>query len=687
MTPTHIEIQFCSFIADGAFVTKDGEIGFVLALDPQDSECMDAMDVQAVTNRFKAAVRQFDERFHIYQYLIHHAGRFEHYMVVMKPLTVVTAARVAVEGLVRQFGDSLPARILGSGEAYAFFRELLNYDPRIADVPLKSAAHIDYYASDSPVEVYREYLRVGDVYAKVLTLKDPPQETKPDMLRALREIGVDYIIVTEWHPVDPQDIRDAIKTRTSHFHRSKYATNLFGSMITKFSSNEQAERPEHMQKDESATAMEWQLGELITDIETNGTQVGEFALTVILTGTTLDQVCASCHLAQKAMMQTGAVLYEERHNALSAWFAALPGGYKHQRRAIYLTNHNYADLSMIFTPDTGEVTNPYTAGVCLAVMRTRQGTPYFANLNYEDVGHALISGMIGAGKSYLCSYLLARACERYNPRVVIFDIGGSYRKLTADRGGSYMEVGGADMPSINPFSLPDTPDNRQFWFSFVKVLIESSGFRMLECDEVDLWEVIGGNTSLLDVVSRLKASLQPMLFRWCRGGQYGDLFDNESDTLTCARFQAFDFAALDRYPQIIEPMLFYILHRASEGVREAGLKIFMIDEAWKFMATPTTRAYIHQALKTWRKSNAWMWLATQSIGDLEQSEMLRTVAENCGSVVLLPNPRLDRDEYRKVFKLNEVELDHVESMVPKRESLWKPACGNSKIVILDESKD
>jgi type IV secretory pathway VirB4 component len=183
----------------------------------------------------------------------------------------------------------------------------------------------------------------------------------------------------------------------------------------------------------------------------------------------------------------------------------------------------------------------------------------------------------------------------------------------------------------------------------------------------------------------LAKNIVPHLERWVEGGQYADVFDNDEDTLTHARVQSYEFEALEEYPEILEPFLFYALHRATVDLTNSGeYGIFVLDEAWKFLLNETVRQYLFRALKTWRKKRADVWIATQSIDDMAQTNMLRAVAENSGWVVLLPNPRMDREQYKTVFKLNGKELDLVATMAPKSEGLWKPAVGPSKVVILDE---
>jgi len=96
-----------------------------------------------------------------------------------------------------------------------------------------------------------------------------------------------------------------------------------------------------------------------------------------------------------------------------------------------------------------------------------------------------------------------------------------------------------------------------------------------------------------------------------------------------------------------------------------------MDEAWLFFRNATVRAYIVEALKTWRKKNAAMILTTQSLDELRKSEILDVVIESCATKLFLANPDLDHELYRKVFHLNDTEMAAIADLVPKRQLLVK----------------
>jgi len=108
-------------------------------------------------------------------------------------------------------------------------------------------------------------------------------------------------------------------------------------------------------------------------------------------------------------------------------------------------------------------------------------------------------------------------------------------------------------------------------------------------------------------------------------------------------------------------------------------KIFLLDEAWLFIRNETIRAYITQAQKTWRKHNAAMILATQSLKELAASGMLTVVAESCATKIFLANPDMEPAVYRDAFGLNDTELALISELVPPSQMLIRKHEGSKKV--------
>jgi type IV secretion system protein VirB4 len=385
----------------------------------------------------------------------------------------------------------------------------------------------------------------------------------------------------------------------------------------------------------------------------------------------------------KAMAVHDGSLFEETYNLLNAWLSIVPGNGAHNLRRLAVLETNLADLSFLFTLDHGDAVSPHLGQEALAVFETPHRTPYAFNLHVQDVGHTLVLGATGSGKSFLLNFLITHA-QKYAPQTVVLDVGHSYRKLATLLGGRYLELGLRQQGvTINPFALQPTPEHLHFLHAFVRVLLEGDdGYRISDLEDREIYEAVE-NLYVLDETQRrlftvanlLPRALAGRLHKWIGEGRYASLFDNVEDTLTVERLQVFDFEAMRAYPLLLEPLLFYVLHRVVERIQDPGeassLKVCVMDEAWRFIQHPTLRAYVQEGLKTWRKRNAAMILATQTVEDFASADLLRTIVESCPTKLLLANPALDRRHYAELFQLNEMELDLLTGLIPRQQILLK----------------
>ncbi len=589
-----------------------------------------------------------------------------------------------VQALARQLADFMQIEVLNRQGQFRFFRRLLNFDDWLVAGKPQSTQFLDYQVVNSNIEAERDHLRVGDHIVHVLTMKEAITETRPLALDALLKIPANFRLITEWTPLAADKARKEVNKRRRHFNMSKTGfVSQMGNDATKTN-------PRDVLVDESKQADIENLGDCLRALG-NGQSLGEFSLTIVLYGRSKSELEQLGAEFAGIFTNADGSLFSETYNQLNAYFATVPGNYPLNLRKLYLLNTNYADLSFLFTILPGEKTNAHLGTEYLAVLETDNSTPYFLNLHNGEVAHTLILGMTGSGKSYFCAFVLQNA-QKYAPLTFIFDIGGSFESLTMIFGGSYLNAGQEARDfTINPFSLPQTKENLQFLFSFFRVLIEGNEqrYRLDFKEERRLWDAIE-RMYMLEPTQRtvsnftnIVGELKERLHRWTRGGQYGFLFDNAEDTLSFSRFQTFNFHGWNDAPEVLEPLLFYVLHRASNEIGDpaklATFKIFLLDEAWLFIKNETIRNYVVQAQKTWRKHNAAMILATQSIKELEESGMLAIVAESCPTKIFLANPEMKRDVYREAFHLNDTELDLIGGLVPPGQMLIRKAQTSKKV--------
>ena len=589
-----------------------------------------------------------------------------------------------IQAFSRQLVDFVGIEVLNQQGQFSFLRRLLNYDDwRIAGKP-QSTQFLDYQLVNSTLEAERDHLRVGDHLVRVLTMKEAITETRPLVLDSLLKIAANFYVVTEWTPMTAEQARKEVNKRRRHFNISKTG------FISQMGNDAAQASPRDVLVDESKQADIENLGHCLRALG-DGQQLGDFSLTLVLYGRSKQELDQLVGEFTGVFTNADGNLFVESYNQLNAYFATVPGNYALNLRRLYLLNSNYADLSFLFTILPGEKTNAHLGSEYLAALETDNSTPYFLNLHNGEVAHTLILGMTGSGKSYFCNFILQNA-QKYAPLTFIFDIGGSFQSLTRIFGGSYLNVGQETRDfTINPFSLEPSKENLQFLFSFFRVLIEGNQqrYRLDFQEERKLWDAIERVyvlepeqrtvSNFANIIGELKERLQ----RWTRGGQHGFLFDNADDTLSFSRFQTFNFTGWGDSPDLLEPLLFYVLHRASNEIGDpaklATFKMFLLDEAWLFIKNETIRNYVVQAQKTWRKHNAAMILATQSIKELEESGMLQIVSESCPTKIFLANPEMNREVYRDAFHLNDTELDLIAGLVPPGQMLIRKAQSSKKV--------
>jgi type IV secretion system protein VirB4 len=473
-----------------------------------------------------------------------------------------------------------------------------------------------------------------------------------------------------------------VKLKKAHF----FSFNIKSGSSILHQALHKKEGAEQLLEDESGKWLVKSLNEVLLRIEEHGGYFGKFSFTVLLHGTENGRLETAKADVFRALAKYEAEGIEETYGALNAYWAMLPGNSRFNVRQLWLQNTHYTDLSFVFSPYTGSVRAKTLEDEYLTTFETVDGSPFYFDPHHEGVWGQLVLGVTGSGKSFVGNALAASA-QKYDGFTFIFDVGGSYN-FTANRFGGHVLSMRMDQRafSINPFSLPDSPDARQFLFNFIMLLLVTSGCQMTAADARDVQQQIDAIYVFPRKHRRLgnlllRPSLQPYLAKWIGDGQYAAFFDNEEDTLSFARFQVFDFARMETYQEVMEPLLIWIIGRINDVIynpANAGvLKYLLFDELWKHLKTPSLVAGLVEALKTGRKNLVGWTLLTQSAGDL--GEFAEIIKDTCPMTMFLQNPDFDRAAYAELFHLNARELELLAGLRPRQILLKTPTF--SKVLV------
>ena len=567
--------------------------------------------------------------------------------------------------------EHTPVEMLEAVEASRLLSDLANKPGTFWDGATGSG--MNWRLALSELEAERSHLRLDGEPVILYSLLSPPGQAHANLLEDLYCLDAVLTVSLEWRPWTVEAARRRIRSAQRHYFSRRYSMMAHAR---------DAQGTAAAMVDSAAAAESDRLGSALVELEADGVAYGETSLTVALHGE-LDDIERLDGDVWRLFAAHDAKVIREGYGQLPVWFARLPAQPRsRQVRKAFVSAGVATCLAPVFGPPRGSRTSRHLGREPLAVFETPWRTAYRYDLFAGDVGHTLILGATGSGKSFALNFLLVEALK-YDPRILILDLGGSYRWLTRFLGGSYLELtpGGAESGlRLQPFALPPTTRTLQFLTGWVLRLLRLGGYEAGGADtsEIrarieDLYAITAERRTLSVLAGSLPAAMWPALSRWTEGGAWGAYFDNapsDGPDIEFRDWQVIDLAGAAEHADLCEAALSYLLERMRleiEDPAETGrLKLMVVDEAWRYMQDPAVLAYLAEAAKTWRKKNAALVLATQSAVDVTGTAGAAALLESIPTKLFLANPELP-DEAGALFRLNESEVARIRELAPKRE--------------------
>ena len=392
-------------------------------------------------------------------------------------------------------------------------------------------------------------------------------------------------------------------------------------------------------------------------------------------------------LVRREVEGLGFTAKAETFNALESWLSTLPGhNWRNVRRPL-VSSLNLAHMLPLSAVWSGERRNPHLDAPALLVAETQGATPFHLNLHTGDVGHTMIVGPTGAGKSTLLALLAAQFLRYQDAKIVIFDKGGSARAITHAVGGQYFRLGDLDSVTLQPLAGIDQETERAFAQSWLAEILHRENVELSPLRKDAVWSALGSlatfpieQRTLTLLVSLIQDQhCRQALMPYMLDGPYGGILDaSRSTSIEEANWQCFEMEALTELPDAVAPTLLAIFHRLDK-IFTGAPSLLILDEAWLFLEDSLFAAQIKAWLKTLRKKNVSVLFATQSLADIEQSNIAATLIDACPQKIFLPNERareaLLEGFYRR-FGLNDRQLDLIAEATPKSDYYMVSPRGN-----------
>lgn len=387
-----------------------------------------------------------------------------------------------------------------------------------------------------------------------------------------------------------------------------------------------------------------------------------------------------------------------------SWFAQIPG-FDVFPRSFKLLSRTAAVSIPMSTQPRGVENSDWGPGP-LVVFPTAQGTPYQFQFHVSDkpaaVGHTLTIGPTGGGKTTLFSFLIAQSLRHQKLKAFFFDRNKGAEIFTLAVGGKYITMHGKEKDSdpmaasfqtrLNPLKMPDTAENRAFlrrWFSII-----SDQNDVFSADEIA--RAVSVNFDYLSTRDRMLKNLWESCFssagnmrgalkKWVDPLQYGDIFNEDSDTLDLqARLTTFDFTDILQDQTLAPAVISYILHRINNITVSGGNpSLIMIDETAPMLENKMFRDNFITGLQEGRKNRQAYMVAFQRANVLDKLGIGDVVRGQAQTVLFFRNPAADASDYAH-WNLNPLEMAFIQGKaypnLKRAVLLSRPVSGESVIL-------
>ncbi len=549
---------------------------------------------------------------------------------------------------------------------------------RVPETPM----YLDALLADQPLTGGLEP-RLGDAHVRILTIVGFPTATTPGILDELNRLAFPYRWSTRAILLDKTDATKLLtKIRRQWFAKRKSIAAILKEVMT----NEASALVDTDAANKAADA-DMALQELGADY------AGQAYVTATITVWDDDPRVAAekLRLVEKVIQGRDFTAMTETINAVDAWLGSLPGHVYANVRQPPISTLNLAHMIPLSAVWAGPERDEHFDAPPLLYGRTEGSTPFRLSIHVGDVGHTLIVGPTGAGKSVLLA-LMALQFRRYaQSQVFAFDFGGSIRAAALAMQGDWHDLGGGltegseESVSLQPLARIDDVAERAWASAWLIAILSRESVPVTPEVKEHLWSALSSlasapvaertltGLSVLLQSNDLKQALRP----YCVGGPYGRLLDAEAEHLGEAHVQAFETEGLIG-TGAAAAVLAYLFHRIEDRL-DGRPTLLIVDEGWLALDDDGFAGQLREWLKTLRKKNASVIFATQSLSDIDGSAIAPAIIESCQTRILLPNERAVEPQITAIYRrfgLNDRQIEILARATPKRDYYCQSRRGN-----------
>ena len=526
----------------------------------------------------------------------------------------------------------------------------------------------DYICPDS-MEFEKDYLKIGDRYARVLFLREYASFIEDDMVAELTDLNRNLMMSIDVIPIPTDEaVREAesrllgVETNITNWQRKQNQNNNFSAAVPYDMEQQRKEMKEFL--DDLTTRDQRMMFAVITFVHTADTKAQ------------LDQDTeALLTVARKHLCQFGVLKFQQ----LDGLNTVMPFGIRKIDTFRTLTTESLA----VFIPF--RVQDIYHENGIYYGQNVISKNMIIADRRQLLNGNAFILGVSGGGKSFAAKGEIINQILASDADVIIIDPEREYSALVKALGGEIINISATSKSHINAMDM-----NKEYGDGANPVILKSE-FIMSLCEQLIGGESLGAKQK--SIIDRCTASVYRAYQQSGYTGTVPTLRDFREELLrqdepeareialaielftngslntfakptnvdTDNRLICYDILDLGKQlmPIGMLVVLDSILNRITQNRAKGKNTYIFIDEIYLLFRHEYSANFLFTLWKRVRKYGAYATGITQNVDDLLQSHTARTMLANSEFIIMLSQASTDRMRLAELLNISDRQMSYI----------------------------
>jgi len=532
-------------------------------------------------------------------------------------------------------------------------------------------------------------------YVSMLTIKGYPGQVENTDIEKLLNVNAEFSIIHVYKFLSNENSKNTLMKK-EQYYRSR-VKSPFVQMFEKVSGVEST------RSDLGQLSFANDSRQALISISETENKFGYHTMSILLVAESLDELDKTRKLVSEVLINIGFGVIKEVLHQIGAFMTSIPGAVDVMVRSTLIDISNLAHLVLLRSVKSESKFNQHLSeqrrinSPFLCMFPTSSGVPEYFNFHVGDVGHFLLIGQSGGGKSTLVNFLISMWQKYYPCKTIILDkdkscyltvkaLGGEYINLSTNQNENYR---------MNPLQWLKDPEKFPLISSWIIGLLTTFNNDEISPYKVDrlnhalklLTSSLSNNLTLSHLklmLDGIDEDLSSRLSPWVRDDQsefgFGYLFDNPIDTF----FQnlssqgtsiiCIDFSSILVNEKIARPIIEYLLLCVDNYIDGKSPSLIYLEEAWYLLKDKRFSDQFENWIKTMRKKMAIIGLSTQSVDDIKKLSISAAINDNIKTKIFLPNLQVDASysTYKDFLGLRDDHIQSLKNLTPKSQYLiWQ----------------